>query len=65
MDGAGAAERHAAAEFRAGHTQHVAEHPQERRVAVDVDRAIGSIDLDGEGHERYSDVMRVDRSCAQ
>ena len=37
VDGAGAAQRHAAAELGAGHAQHVAQHPEERRVAVDID----------------------------
>ena len=37
MHGAGAAQRHAAAELRAGHAEHVAQHPEQRRVAVDID----------------------------
>ena len=37
MHRAGAAQRHAAAELRAGHAEHVAQHPQQRRVAVDID----------------------------
>ena len=32
MHRAGAAQRHAAAEFRAGHAEHVAQHPKQRRV---------------------------------
>ena len=50
MHGAGAAQRHAAAELRAGHAEHVAQHPQQRRVAVDIDAVRLSVDFDGEGH---------------
>src|SRR5262249_24291850 len=50
MHGAGAAQRHAAAEFRPGHAEHVAEHPEQRRIAVHVDAARTSIDGDGKGH---------------
>jgi hypothetical protein len=45
-----AAERHAAAELRAGHADDVAQHPEERGIAVDIDGVIGSIDLDRKGH---------------
>src|SRR5262249_58977725 len=34
---ASAAESLAAPEFRAGHAEHVAQHPQERRVPIDID----------------------------
>jgi hypothetical protein len=37
MQGAGAAQRYAAAEFRAGHAEPVAQHPEQRRIAVDID----------------------------
>jgi hypothetical protein len=50
MHGAGAAERHATAELRAGHAEHVAQHPEERCVAVDIDTMRGSVDFDEEGH---------------
>ncbi|MNF73831.1 hypothetical protein D3C84_558450 [compost metagenome] len=50
MHGAGAAERHAAAELGAGHAQHVAQDPKQRRVGVDVDAVLSAIDLQGEGH---------------
>src|SRR6266550_4530751 len=46
MHGAGAAERHAAAELRAGHAEHVAQYPQERSVAINIDRPIDAVDLD-------------------
>src|SRR5262249_23538478 len=52
MDGARSAKRHAAAEFGAGHAEHVAQDPQERSVVVDVDCPIDAIDLDRDGH-RY------------
>src|SRR6267142_701905 len=39
-----AAQRHAAAEFRAGHPEHVAQHPQQRRVVVDIDAAGFAVD---------------------
>src|SRR5258705_12967706 len=50
MHGAGAAERHAAAELRAGHAEYVAQHPEERRVAVDIDHPIDAVDLNCGGH---------------
>src|SRR5262249_4540454 len=50
MHSAGAAERPAAAELRAGHAEHVAQHPQERGVAVDIDGPIDAVDLDRDGH---------------
>src|SRR5262249_10709053 len=34
----------------AGHVEHVAQHPQERGVAVDVDSVVGTVNLEGEGH---------------
>ena len=40
----------AATELRAGHAQHVAQYPEERRVAIDIDRPIDAVDLDREGH---------------
>src|SRR5712671_2484295 len=57
MHGAGAAERHAAAELRAGHAEHIAQHPQERGVAVNIDRPIDAVDLDRGGH-RYLHTIR-------
>src|SRR5262245_6787954 len=50
MHGAGAAQRQAAAELGAGHAEHVAQHPEERRVAVDIDAVGAAVDFDGEGH---------------
>ena len=50
MHGAGAAERHAAAELRAGHAEHVAQHPEEWRVAVNIDAMCVPVDFNGEGH---------------
>src|SRR5258705_6210812 len=50
VHGAGAAQCHAAAELRAGHAEHVAQHPQEWDVAVDIDVVGGSVDFDGVGH---------------
>src|SRR5260221_3431906 len=58
MHSAGAAERHAAAELRAGHAEHVAQHPQERDVTVDIDRAIDAVDLNRGGHS-YLRAIRV------
>ena len=40
MDRAGSAHRHAAAELGAGHAEHIAQHPQERGVVVDIDDAM-------------------------
>src|SRR6266705_1535370 len=39
-----AAQRHAAAEFRAGHPEHVAQHPEQGRVVVDIDAAGFAVD---------------------
>jgi hypothetical protein len=50
MHRAGAAQRHAAAEFGAGHAQHVAQYPEERRISVDIDVMHLAVDVDGEGH---------------
>ena len=58
MHRAGAAERHAAAELRAGHAQHVAQHPEQRRVAVDIDAVRAAVDFDGEGHGVFSFVYQ-------
>ena len=67
MHRAGAAQRHAAAEFRAGHAEHVAQHPEERRVAVDIDAVRSSVDFDREGHgapDLLSDQMCADQLSA-
>src|SRR5271165_2910803 len=56
MHGAGAAERHAATELRAGHAQAVAQHPKERSVAVDIDAVRATVDFDGERHGCFSPV---------
>src|SRR3989442_30954 len=55
MHGAGAAKCNAAAEFGAGHTEHVAQHPEERRVGIDIDTVRGSV------HDEFHDRPR---SCA-
>ena len=46
MHGAGAAQRGSAAEFGAGHAKHIAQHPKQRRVGVDIDAVCGSVDFD-------------------
>src|SRR2546425_455823 len=43
---AGAAQARAAAEFRAGHVQHVAQRPQQRRVVGDIEVAGLSVDVE-------------------
>ena len=55
MHGAGAAKCNAAAEFGAGHTEHVAQHPEEWRVGIDIDTVRGSV------HDEFHDRPR---SCA-
>jgi hypothetical protein len=72
MHGAGAAQRHAAAELGAGHAQHVAQHPEERRVAVHIYALCVPIDFNGEGHGAHSFFADGDRrhdppthTCAQ
>src|SRR5512132_2392742 len=64
MDGAGAAERHPAAELRAGHAEHVAQHPQERGVTVDIDGPSEAVDLDCGGHSSLQ-AIRVDWACEE
>src|SRR5215470_6986753 len=54
VHGTGAAERHAAAELGAGHAEHVAHDPEERRVAVDIDAVRAAVDFDVEGHGVFS-----------
>src|SRR6267142_2399939 len=44
MDRARAAQSEAATEFRAGHSEHVAKHPEQRRVVVDIDAAGFAVD---------------------
>src|SRR5262249_58551295 len=62
MHGAGAAQRHAAAELRSGHAEDIAQHPQQRGVAINIDRSIDAVDLDGGGHS-FLQAVRVDRAC--
>jgi hypothetical protein len=50
VHGAGATQRLAAAEFGAGHPQHVAQHPEQRRIAIDIGRVRLPVDLNDEGH---------------
>src|SRR6267378_2935494 len=53
----------ATADIRAGHAEHVAQHPKERRVAVDIDCAIDAVDFDYGGHS-YLWAVRGDwASC--
>src|SRR6267143_1017921 len=44
MDRARAAQSEAATEFRAGHAEHIAQHPEQRRVVVDIDAAGFAVD---------------------
>src|SRR6201991_3909128 len=50
MHGAGAAQRLAATELGPGHAQHVAQHPEQRGVAVDIDLMGCAVNLQHEGH---------------
>ena len=50
MHGAGAAQRGAAAELGAGHAEYVAQHPEQRRVVIDIDPMVGAVDFDRELH---------------
>jgi hypothetical protein len=45
-----------AAKFRAGHAEHVTEHPQQRCVAVDINAVTVSVDFDDQGHVRLHTV---------
>src|SRR5438105_9087213 len=57
MDRARAAQRTAATELGAGHTEDVAHHPEHRRVVVDIDAVCLPIDCDGEGHDGLSSLL--------
>src|SRR5262249_17989229 len=50
MHRASAAQRHATPEFRAGQTEHIAQDPEQRRVAVNIHTVCLRIDLKGEDH---------------
>jgi len=47
---AGAALRDAATELRTGHAEHVAQRPEQRCVAVDIDHSVNAVNLDRRGH---------------
>src|SRR5262249_53003343 len=59
MHSARAAQRHPAAKLRAGQAEHVAQHPQQRCVAVDINAVYGPVDFDGECHDALSDQIDV------
>jgi hypothetical protein len=61
MHSTGAAQRHAAAESRTSHSEHVAQDPQQRGVTVNIDHTIDAVDLDRGGHN-YLQAIRVE-SC--
>lgn len=50
MNHAGSTKPDAAAEFRTAHAEDVPQHPEQRRIAIDIDPVRGSVDSDGEGH---------------
>src|ERR1700719_4462339 len=50
MHGASAAQRHSATEFRARHSEHVAQYPKKRGVAVDVDGTAHAVNVDRVWH---------------
>jgi hypothetical protein len=54
VHGTGAAERHAASEFSAGHVEGVAENPEQRHVGIDVDRCGFSVEDEMSRHEETS-----------
>src|SRR5215475_11259664 len=54
MHSAGAAQRHAASELRPGHAEHIAQDPEQRRIAIHIDAVCGSVDFDGKGHDAVS-----------
>src|SRR5258708_121008 len=60
MHGARAALCDTAAEFRAGQTDHVAQHPEERRIGLDIDLSRCSVDFDCDhrGSPRSKAMMR-------
>ena len=55
MDGAGSAQSHAASKLGSGQPEDVAQYPKQRRVTVDIDYVIHSIDFDCVGHHRPRD----------
>src|SRR5262245_28627245 len=54
-DGARAALGNAAPILCSGQTERVAQQPEERRAAVDINAVLGPVDLDAEGHGCLSD----------
>jgi hypothetical protein len=54
MHGAGAAQRGATTEFGAGHAENVSQHPEQRRIGVDIDTVPGSVNTDRESHRGFS-----------
>ena len=50
VHGAGAAQRHAAAELRAGHVEGVAEHPEQRHLRADVNGLGFAVQGESDGH---------------
>src|SRR5262249_38856440 len=65
MHRAGATQCHAAAELRAGHAQHVAQHPEQWRVAIDVDGANGAIDPDIVRHDSPPAGFELGNFCEE
>jgi len=53
MNGTGAALRHAATEFRAGHSEDVANGPKQRHVGFGINLPVHAIDVDSY-HVRFS-----------
>jgi len=51
FNGAGATPGDAAAVFRACHAEHIAQYPQQRGIAANVDVMLGSIDANRESHD--------------
>jgi hypothetical protein len=61
MHGASAAQRHAATKLRTGHAEHVAQHPQEWRIAIDIDITRVPVDFDAKGHGVISSFYASNR----
>jgi len=59
---AGSAQRHTASEFRPGHIQDIAQHPEQRHIRTDIRQRLGfSIQLESDGHGvllRQMDILQ-------
>ena len=61
MHGARSAKRDTTAEFGAAHAEHVAQHPEQRGIGIDIDAVRGSVNLYSE--RRHLLILETIRPC--